>query len=34
MSPPCRMSEDGDHPAKVQKRRLLMSRVGEVGEVA
>ena len=33
MSPPCRMSEDGDHPAAVQKRRLLMSMVGEVGEV-
>ena len=33
MSPPCRMSEDGDHPATVQKRRLLMSMVGEVGEV-
>ena len=33
MTPPCRMSEDGDHPATVQKRRLLMSMVGEVGEV-
>ena len=32
MTPPCRMSEDGDHPAAVQKRRLLMSMVGEVGE--
>ena len=26
------MSEDGDHPSAVQKRRLLMSMVGEVGE--
>ena len=33
MTPPCRMSEDGDHPAAVQKRRLLMSMVGELGEV-